>query len=150
MNIDAAVTSPFPRAIQTADIALGERSIARIIDDDLGDVRIGELEGRTLAEYRASRPHAERSLPFPGGESLNAAARRYARAFTRLLARDERVVLVVTHEIALRYALNAALGDSDLDRPYHRIANATPYVFDDDSLRRAVTRIGELANVHSS
>jgi broad specificity phosphatase PhoE len=145
LPIGVAVVSPFPRAQQTAQIALGKRDVPRLVDDDLGDVRIGELEGKTLAEYRAAPAHANRKVRFPGGESLDEAALRYAAAFERLLARGEQTTLVVCHEIPVRYAVNAAGGSDDLDGPLRSVPNATPYLFDDESLARAGARIRELA-----
>ena len=142
--IDLLVVSPFPRAVQTANIALAGRDVPHLEDDDLGDVRIGDLEGKTVDEYRASKPHHDPTLRFPGGESLNEAAQRYARAFEHLLARREAVTLVVCHEIPVRYAVNAAAGSDDLNAPVHNVANATPYLFDEDGLRRAVDHIREL------
>ena len=143
--IDLVVVSPFPRAIQTANIALGRRVVPHEIDADLGDVRIGELEGGTLADYRASAAHADRDLAFPGGESLNDAARRYAAAFVRLCDRREPSTFVVCHEIPVRYAVNAAAGSTKFDAPVHDVANATPYLFDEPALRRAAARLVELA-----
>src|SRR5438067_11837824 len=52
LPIELAAVSPFPRALQTANIALGARGVPHLVDDDLGDVRIGELEGKTPDEYR--------------------------------------------------------------------------------------------------
>jgi 2,3-bisphosphoglycerate-dependent phosphoglycerate mutase len=143
--IDALVVSSFPRAVQTANIALEGRDVPHVVDEELGDVRIGELEGKTLADYRASAPHADPTLRFPGGESLNEAALRYAAAYERILDRDEAVTLVVCHEIPVRYAVNAAGGSDDLNAPIHDVANATPYVFDADGLRRAIDQIREVA-----
>lgn len=145
LPIDLAAVSPFPRARQTAQLALGERAVPHLVDDDLGDVRIGELEGRSLDEYRATPAHANRKERFPGGESLDEAALRYAAAFERLLARVEQTTLVVCHEIPVRYAVNAAGGSDTLDGPLRAVPNATPYLFDDASLARAVERIRELA-----
>jgi hypothetical protein len=55
-------------------------------------------------------------------------------------------VLVVCHEIPVRYALNAAAGASLLDGPpFHDIPNAAPFLFEDGSLVRAAARIEELA-----
>src|SRR5207247_6405458 len=142
-GLDALIVSPFPRAVQTANIALDGRRIPHEVDADLADIRIGELEGKTLADYRAWKQGRTRDEPFPGGESLNDAARRYADAYERLLARDERVTLVVCHEIPVRYAVNAANGSDDVDGPLHDVANAAPYVFDDDALKRAVDRMRE-------
>jgi len=143
--LDVVVVSPFPRAVQTANIALGTREVPHEPDPELGDVRIGELEGARLADYRAHPAHDDRTRRFPGGESLDEAALRYAAAFERLLARRERVVLVVCHEIPVRYAVNAAAGSDDLDGPLHSVANAAPYLFDEHGLARAAERIRALA-----
>ena len=62
----------------------------------------------------------------------------------RLLERPEQAILVVCHEIPVRYALNAAAGSDELDGPEHRIPNATPYLFDADTLSRAAARIEQL------
>ncbi len=146
LPIDLVAVSPFPRALQTANIALATREVPHLVDDDLGDVRIGELEGVTLDAYRAAPAHANRKERFPGGESLDEAALRYAAAFERLIARDEAVTLVVCHEIPVRYAVNAAGGSDDLNAPLRSVANATPYVFDEASLSRCVERIHALAS----
>jgi 2,3-bisphosphoglycerate-dependent phosphoglycerate mutase len=145
LPLDLVVVSPFPRAQQTANIALGEREVPHLVDDELADVRIGELEGASLDVYRATPAHANRKERFPGGESLDEAALRYAGAFERLLARAERRTLVVCHEMAVRYAINAAAGSDELDGPVRYVANATPYLYDEDSLGRVVARIRELA-----
>jgi broad specificity phosphatase PhoE len=79
--------------------------------------------------------------PSPNGESLDAAARRYGRALHALLARPERAILVVTHEIPVRYALNAAEASADLESPHSWIANATPYCFGEDLLAAAAERL---------
>ena len=50
-------------------------------------------------------------------------------------------MLVVCHEIPIRYALNAAAGSDDLDAPVHDVPNATAILFDEPSLRRAAERI---------
>ena len=82
---------------------------------------------------------------FPGGESLDDSARRYADAYERLLARPERRILVVCHEIPVRYAINAAAGSDELDGPAHEIGNCIPHLFDENGLARAVERIRALA-----
>jgi broad specificity phosphatase PhoE len=143
MPIDLCVTSRFPRAQETARLALGARAagVPHEIDADLDDIRIGELEGRTLADYRLWKNAHTRADRFPGGESLDEAARRYAAAFARLADRPEDTVLCVCHEIPVRYAINAAAGSSDPDQPLHDIPNATPYLFDAEGLRRAAASL---------
>jgi broad specificity phosphatase PhoE len=140
--IDLCVVSAFPRAQQTAQLALeGRDAIAWEVDGELNDVRIGALEGDTLEDYRTWKHAHTRADRFPGGESLDDAARRYAGAYERLLRRPENTILCVCHEIPVRYAVNAAAGSDDLDGPLHHVANATPYVFDADGLSRAVERL---------
>ena len=145
LPLELVVISPFPRAVQTANIALDGREVPHLVDDELGDVRIGELEGESLDAYRATPAHSDRKQRFPGGESLDEAALRYSGAFERLLARDEHVILVVCHEIPVRYLVNAATGSPELNGPVKYVANADPYLFDEASLSRAVQRIRELA-----
>ena len=142
VSIDLCVVSEFPRAQETARLALvGRDGIPFEIDRDLNDIRIGELEGRTLDDYRAWKSAHDHGDPFPGGESLDDAAHRYGAAYERLLQRDEDTILCVCHEIPVRYAINAADGSADLDWPIHAIANATPYVFDAAGLERAARRL---------
>src|SRR5215469_9319060 len=143
--LDLVAVSPFPRALQTANIALAGREVRHLVDQELGDVHIGELEGESLDAYREAPAHSNRKERFPGGESLDEAALRYAGAAERLLARDEQVILVVCHEIPVRYLANAAAGSDRLDGPLHYVANATPYLFDEASLQHAVARIRQLA-----
>lgn len=146
LEIDLVVTSRFPRAQETARLALGERDVPHAVVPDLDDVRVGDLEGRTLTEYRAWKQHNSRREPFPGGESLDDAAARFAGAFGALLERPEPVILVVCHEIPVRYAVNSAAGSTTLDGPVHHIGNAVPYVFDEQGLAAAVAGIERLSS----
>ena len=145
LPIDLYVHTRFGRTRVTAEMALEGRNVAALEEPLLDDVDVGELEGWTVDEYREwKRAHA-RSEPFPGGESLDNAARRYAEGFRKLIDRSEPVILVVTHEIPIRYALNAAARSEDLDEPVHAIPNARPYLFDESSLEHAVSGIEALA-----
>jgi probable phosphoglycerate mutase len=143
VRIDLCVTSRFPRAQETARLALGpdRPPVTQWVDEDLDDIRIGELEGKTLADYRAWKHGHLRSERFPGGESLDEAAARYGAAFARLAESREDTVLCVCHEIPVRYVVNAAAGSPDLDRPFHDVRNATPYLFDAATLRRAADNL---------
>jgi len=145
LPLDLVAVSPFPRAVQTANIALAGREVPHLVDEELGDVRIGEIEGASLDTYRETPAHSNRKERFPGGESLDEAALRYAAAFGRLLPREEPATLVVCHEIPVRYLVNAAADSDDLDGPLKLVSNAAPYLFDETALSRAVERIRELA-----
>jgi broad specificity phosphatase PhoE len=144
LPIELCVHTRFGRTRETADAVLGDRPVPRLEEALLDDIDVGDLEGETIEAYRAWKREHARSEPFPGGESLDDAARRYALAFRRLVERPEQSVLVVCHEIPIRYGLNAAAGSDDLDGPEHSIPNATPYLFDDVALTRAAHRIERL------
>jgi probable phosphoglycerate mutase len=144
--LELCVHTRFARTAETAQLAVGARRIPVEEEALLDDIDVGDLEGATLADYRAWKREHSRRDRFPGGESLDDAARRYARGFSKLLERPESTVLVVCHEIPIRYALNGAAGSTDLDGPAHAIPNATPYLFDGADLRRAADRIAALAS----
>jgi broad specificity phosphatase PhoE len=143
--IELCVHTQFGRTQETADEVLHGRNVPRLEEPLLNDIDVGDLEGVTLDEYREWKSEHTRADSFPAGESLDEAARRYARAYEGLLERSEQTVLVVCHEIPVRYALNGAAGSDDLDSPAHSIPNATPYLFDEDALARAAARIRSLA-----
>lgn len=144
VQVDRCVVTRFGRTHETAALALAGREVPTEIEPLLDDIDVGDLEGRSIAEYRAWKREHRRHEPFPGGESLDDAARRYAKAFRSLVEGPEEGVLVVCHEIPVRYALNATSGSDELDGPEHAIPNATPYLFDERALEQAANRIGEI------
>jgi broad specificity phosphatase PhoE len=146
LALDLCLHTRFGRTRETAELALAGRSVPLEVEPLLDDIDIGELEGRTVDDYRAWKEEHTRADAFPGGESLDDAARRYARGFERLLERPEQRVLVVCHEIPVRYALNAAAGSDELDGPAHALGNCIPHLFDEAGLGRAVDGIGRLVD----
>jgi broad specificity phosphatase PhoE len=138
---DACIHTRFARTRLTGEIALAGREIPFAAEPLLDDIDVGELEGEPLDVYRAWKHSHARSVSFPGGESLDDAAARYVEAFQELLVLPYDRILIVTHEIPIRYALNGASGSDSLDGPAHEVANAVPYLFDEDSLARAASRI---------
>lgn len=145
VELDLCVHTRFGRTRRTAEIALQGRAVPVEVEPLLDDIDLGELEGKTIDEYRAWKREHDRSDAFPGGESLDAAALRYAQAYSALLSRTERRILVVCHEIPVRYAVNAAAGSDALDGPVRAIRNCVPYLFDQAGLERAVARMRALA-----
>lgn len=145
IGIDLCVHTRFERSRRTAEIALAGREIPLTVDPGFDDIDVGDLEGRTIEAYREWKRAHTRADAFPGGESLDAAARRYADAYERVVDLDAAVVLVVCHEIPVRYAVNAASRSDDLDRPVHEIRNCVPHLFDEPRLRRAIAGIRRLA-----
>jgi broad specificity phosphatase PhoE len=147
VDLDLCVCTRFPRTRETAELALAGRDVRLEVEPLLDDIDVGELEGCTLARYREAKRELGRKQPFPGGESLDDAARRYARGFHGLTARGVGRVLVVCHEIPIRYALNAAAGSEGLDGPpFHDVPNASPFLFEGEALAGAAARIEQLAH----
>ena len=146
LPLDACLHTRFGRTLETAQIALEGRDVPLVEEELLDDVRVGELEGWTVGEYRAWKSEHTRADRFPGGESLDDSARRYAKAYRRLLGRPYECVLVVCHEIPIRYALNVIGESGDLDRPVHTIPNASPFLFDEPALAKAAAEIERLAS----
>ena len=144
IELDLCVHTRFGRTRETAEIALAGRSVPLEVEPLFDDIDVGELEGETIQAYRAWKRAHTRADPFPGGESLDDTARRYARGYRALLERPEPTILLLCHEIPLRYALNAAAGSDELDGPVHQLRNATPYLFDEAGVRRAVEGIERL------
>jgi probable phosphoglycerate mutase len=145
---DLCVHTRFPRTVETARLALGNRfdEVPRVEEPGLDDVDVGELEGWLIDRYRMWKEQHTRHDPFPGGESLDDTARRYATAFRSLAERPEQTVLVVCHDIPVRYLLNAAACSQELDAPNHAIPNATPYLFSRAALLTAADQIDRIVD----
>src|SRR5215207_9734534 len=142
--LDGCIHTRFGRTRETAELALAGRDVPIEVEPLLDDIDVGELEGRLIDDYRAWKRAHSRADPFPGGESLDAAALRYADAFECLLARQEQRILVVCHEIPVRYAVKAAAGSDELDGPAHEIRNCVPHLFDEEGLAHAAAQIASL------
>ena len=138
------VHTRFERTRETADIALSDREVPLRVEPLFDDIDVGDLEGKTIEDYRAWKREHERLDPLPVGESLDDAARRYARGYARLLEDTNDTILLVCHEIPLRYALNAAAGSDEVDGPVHDVRNAVPYLFDREAVRRAIEGLERL------
>ncbi len=146
VELDLCVHTRFPRTKETAELAVVGRGVPVEVEPRLDDINIGDLDGSPIEQYREVKREVGRKRPFPGGESLDDAARRYAAAYRDLLERNVRRVLVVCHEIPVRYALNAAAGSDRIDGPpFHDLPNAIPFAFDGAALARAAERIEQLA-----
>jgi broad specificity phosphatase PhoE len=144
LPLDLCLHTRFTRTRVTAEIALAGRDVPLREEPLFDDIDVGRLEGETIEDYRAWKRAHTRADAFPGGESLDDAARRYAVGFRRVLDEPSDTVLLVCHEIPLRYALNGSAGSDELDGPVHQLRNATPYLFDRDGVWRAVEGIERL------
>jgi probable phosphoglycerate mutase len=121
--IDAVVTSPLERCVQTAEIVAGGAPI--VVDDDLVECDFGEWEGLTFGDARARWPDemgrwlASTAVAPPGGEALDGVAERVERAAARIrTSYPAGVVVVVSHVSPIKLMLRDALaaGDAFLHR----------------------------------
>jgi broad specificity phosphatase PhoE len=152
VRIDVCVHTRFPRTLETARLGLGARAgqVPLVCEPLLDDINAGDLEGQPMRELGAWIEAHGPDDAFPRGESMHDAARRFASGLRSLAAGPERLVFAVCHELPIRFALNAASGSTSLDQPEHKIANATPYLFEQATLELAAEGIDRVVGRQAS
>jgi 2,3-bisphosphoglycerate-dependent phosphoglycerate mutase len=115
VDLSLVVTSTFPRAIETAELAVNGRGVPSIRCADLDDLRFGRFEGGPVSAYRAWSAGLGAAAKAPGGgESRRDAVIRYCTALRQVLMLDRLShVLVVAHGLPLAYIVRA-VGAGDL------------------------------------
>lgn len=109
--IDLCVVTEFERTVKTADIALADRDVPRLVVPELNEISFGKWEAAPFEEYGGwAWTHGPEDECPGGGESRTSAFGRHIRGYRIVLARPEKTVLVVGHGLALRYLLNALRG----------------------------------------
>ena len=141
-EVHAVVTSEFPRAVETAQLATdGRDEIPTVVLPELNDPRGGAWEGRDLDDYLAWAAEAAPDDAPPGGESMRQVFARVAAAWVAILRRPERVLLVVGHGLPISVTLAAVRADLDDRSVYDRIENAQVFEVSRAELERATERI---------
>jgi probable phosphoglycerate mutase len=136
-DVDLVAVTEFERVRETADLALGDREVPRLVVPQLNDPRYGEFEGGALDAYR-EWVWGRGPLDAPaGGEHRGEIAARYAAGFRALLERPEERILLVAHSLPIRYVLDAAEGVSPRAK-VGLVEYATPYSLTRERLERAV------------
>jgi broad specificity phosphatase PhoE len=137
-DIDLCVTSELERTRQTADIALAQRSVRRIVLAELNDPLYGSYEGGPLEAYLAWA-HANDSAAEPpgGGEARQTLVARYAAGFRRIVDRPERAIVVIAHSLPVAYVLMALAGLDPAPR-VPLVEYAKPHVVSAGELSRAI------------
>lgn len=140
-EIDLCVTSELERAKQTAEIALADRPVPRVVLRELNDPLYGEYESGPLAEYLAwAIASGSAAEPPGGGEPRQAIVARYAAGFRKILGRRERVILVVAHSLPIAYVLMALAGRDPAPR-VPLVEYAKRYAVTREELDRAAARL---------
>jgi ribonuclease H / adenosylcobalamin/alpha-ribazole phosphatase len=133
---DLAVHTRFARTRETLMPLLGGRHDVRIVvERAFDDLAVGIFEGADIQAYRDWRARHGPEEAVPGGESRLSALARYADGCARLLARhDARRVLLVVHDVPIRFLHNAVLGADPLDGPVRTVANLERLCLREESL----------------
>jgi broad specificity phosphatase PhoE len=140
-DLGLCVVSEFQRAQETADLALEDREVPRLVLPDLNDIRFGDFEGRALTEYRTWAHAHPPEEPAPGGgDSRAETVRRYVRGYRKILARPEEAILVVAHGLPVRYVLDAVAG-RDPAPAVEQVLYAEPFRLTGEELRTAVEHL---------
>ena len=112
VRLDAAYTSPLPRARETAEILCRGAKIPLTVDDRLADIRSG-FDGRPVADYQAAIAHDPMHASINGGESLAMHKERVVGFLDWLRRQSHASVLLVAHEETLRVFKAFAEGLTD-------------------------------------
>ena len=140
-QIDLYVTSEFPRARRTAEIALAGRELPWLELAELNDIRVGAFERGPLEQYTSwAHTHEPGEQPAGGGESRRQAAARFVNGFRVVLARLEPVILVVTHGLAVSFLREAAAGQG-FHAHHVPVPYARPFEFGAEQFAQALERL---------
>ena len=140
-QIDLCVTSELERTRQTADIALTDRAVPRIVLPELNDPLYGRYESGPLDAYIAwALANDSAAEPPGGGEQRQKLVARYAAGFRKLVERPQPTILIVTHALPAAYVLMAIAG-RDPARRVPLIEYAKIHTVSDRDLADAVARL---------
>jgi broad specificity phosphatase PhoE len=140
-DIDLCVTSELERTRQTADLALAQRSVPRIVLAELNDPLYGSYEGGPLDAYLAwAFANDSAAEPPGGGEGRQTIVARYAAGFRKILDRPERAIFVVAHSLPIAYVLMALSGLDPAPR-VPLVEYAKTHALSAGELGRAIARL---------
>jgi len=125
-DITEVLSSPLPRAVETAELIAARHDVEAARDGRLTDLHAGRWEGMKTAEIAATEEYkrflaSPMSEEIPGGEKLTAARDRMISSVEQALADNQfgSTLLFVSHAGPLRILLAHYLG-MDL-ATYHRL-----------------------------
>lgn len=111
INIDVIYSSPIKRALDTANLVKGDKSIEVITNDGLVEMCFGDYEGRRTDEVMEENPewnidlimHGDTELCAPNGENLGSVRARIKETMDKLIDENRgKTILVVAHGITLK------------------------------------------------
>lgn len=141
IDIDVIYSSPIERALDTANIIKGEKSIEVITDDGLMEMCFGDYEGRKTDEVMKENPewnidlimHGDVNLCAPNGENLGSVRNRIKETMNRVIDENRgKSILVVAHGITLK-ALMYYFKDEEVNSEVMGQATLTKVNIDDNN-----------------
>lgn len=117
-GVDAVVTGPLSRALETARPIAGSHGLELEVDAAFNDIHYGELEGTSDDDFKDRFPDLHRAwtetphrVRFPGGEDLEAVRSRALARVQELASIPGRgVTVVVTHRVVIKVLVMGMLG----------------------------------------
>ena len=139
-HFDLAIRTRFQRTGQSLALILDGRDVRIAEYPEFDDVRLGTFESGPVDVYRAWRHSHRPDEPPPGeGESRVGALYRYARGYERMLAEDDaQNILVVMHDVPIRFMLNAIASTDPLDGPVRGVANGEVHDLGEADIERGL------------
>ncbi|MGI9539557.1 MAG: histidine phosphatase family protein [Miltoncostaeaceae bacterium] len=135
---DLAVHSRLPRTEETLRIILDGQEPPIEVYPEFDDQSMGDFEGRHVSAFREFRAKYGIEAAPPGGESRLDALARFTKGYQRLLDCEAVNVLVVIHDVTIRFVANASRGDDPIRGPIRHVPNASITRLSEPELRRAI------------
>ena len=111
IKLDVIYSSPIERALTTANIIKGDKSVEVVTDDGLMEMCFGDYEGKITDEVMKENPNwdirlimkGNTELAAPNGENLAEVRDRVANAMDRIIEENRgKTILIVAHGITLK------------------------------------------------
>jgi len=117
MPISAVYSSPLERCLETAAIIADVHSKEIIVRDDVGEVRYGKWEGKSIKKLVRKKTewiaiqHYPSRFRFPAGESLREVQHRAVAGLEEIAGQhDKEMIVIVSHADVIKLVLAHYLG----------------------------------------
>ena len=146
LPLAVCITTEFGRTIETADIALEGRDVARVVVPELNDPPQPGFDGEPLEGYLRWLGGSDwAETPPGGGESQLESVGRYLAGWRAALDYAEYGVAVVAHAFPISVALTLAHGDPPLLRRKYdwEVGLAQPHLIRRAALETGLDRLAQ-------
>lgn len=156
--VAAVFSSPLKRAFRTAEMIAVPHGLPVETLEELGEIRMGDWEGRFAQEIAAEFPGLWRTwradpstIQMPGGESLAQVQQRAIQAFDRILLHNQgRQVVAVTHDVIARILVAHCLNVSISIYRRLEVANASLTLIESINDTYRLRSLNDTAHLHYS